>query len=222
MKTIQLNLYGLEELDEKARQKALQEFQDLNIDYDWWDFAYNDFISICSYIGITVDKNSIHFEGFYSQGDGCSFDSDVDLSKLWAGMGTSNWQEYAPNVDFPFTLTTTDSRVMNLINRNKVDMNARIIARQRCYGVVVDLGVYPVSESVKNHDMIYGELDGLEKWFDGIAQILNRYLYKSLQQEYEYQTSNEAIAETIEANDYLFTADGKSATRLTRLANTQN
>jgi hypothetical protein len=219
MKTIQLNLYSFEELDEKAKEKALKYYQDLNVDFDWWGFIYDDFIEICACLGISVDKKSIHFQGFYSQGDGSSFNAEVDLSALFASIRTSGWTEYAPNVEFGFPLPIIDQRVMALVEKGKVDMNAKIISRQRCYAVVVDLGVYPVSEAVKNHDMIYGELDELEKWLDGIAQILNRFLYKQLEKEYEYQTGAEAVAETIEANDYLFTADGASANRLDALAN---
>jgi hypothetical protein len=219
MKTIQLNLYSFGELDEKAKKKALKEFQDLNVNFDWWDFGYNDFISICEYLGVTVDKKSVHFEGFYSQGDGSCFDADVDILKLLLAIDTSAWQEYAPNVQFSFFRPGIDKRVLTLIEQAKLEMNARIISRQRGYGVVVDLGVYPISEPEKNRDMIYGELDELEKWLDGIAQTLNRYLYKALEREYEFQTSDEAIAETIEANEYLFTADGKSANRLQALAN---
>ncbi|MBS1528226.1 MAG: hypothetical protein JST19_21450 [Bacteroidetes bacterium] len=221
MKTIQLNLYSFDELDEKGKQNALQEFQDLNVMFDWWEFSYNDFESICTCLGITVDNKSIHFQGFYSQGDGSCFDADVDLLALINAIAVSAWKDYAPNVEFQFSVPGIDRRVLTLIQKKKIEINARIISRQRGYGIVIDLGVYPVSETGKNHDMIYGELDELEKWLDGIAQTLNRYLYKSLEREYEYQTGDEAIAGSIEANDYLFTSDGKSATRLNKLANNQ-
>jgi hypothetical protein len=219
MKTIELNLYVFGELDEKAKQKALKAYQDLNVDFDWWDFGYNDFISICAYLGISVDKKSIHFQGFYSQGNGSCFDADVDIPKLIAGIDTSAWHEYAPNVEFSFIRPGIDKRILALIEQYKVDMNARIISRQRGYGVVVDLGIYPAPDSPKNHDMICGELDELEKWLDGIAQILNRYLYRSLEKEFEYQTGDEAIIESIDGNEYLFTADGGSADHLNQLAN---
>jgi hypothetical protein len=209
-------------LDDKAKANALQEFEDLNVMFDWLEFSYNDFETVCARLGISVDKKSIHFQGFYSQGDGSCFDAEVNLPKLFNAINMIAWKGYAPNLDFEFSLPSIDNRVFRLVENGKVNINARVFSRQRGYGVVVDLGVYPVSEPTKNHDLIYGELDELEKWLEGIAQILNRHLYNSLQQQYEYQTSDEAIAETIEANDYFFTADGKSATRLTRLANTQN
>ena len=35
------------------------------------------------------------------------------------------------------------------------------------------------------------------------------WIYLQLQNEYEYQNSDEQVAETIEANEYEFTVDGK-------------
>ena len=35
------------------------------------------------------------------------------------------------------------------------------------------------------------------------------WIYKQLENEYAYQTSEDAILETIKANDYEFTSDGK-------------
>lgn len=43
---------------------------------------------------------------------------------------------------------------------------------------------------------------------DFLKSLLNDYL-KSLRDEYDYQTSEKAIIETIEANEYEFTEDGK-------------
>jgi hypothetical protein len=51
-----------------------------------------------------------------------------------------------------------------------------------------------------------GEADELEKEF--LYSLSQDYL-KMLRDEYEYQTSEEAVKETIRANEYEFTADGK-------------
>lgn len=215
MKTIQINLYSFEELDEKAKQKALQAYHDLNTDYYWWDFIYDDFVTVCQYLGISVDKKSIAFEGFYSQGDGSSFGAEVDFVKLLDNIENETWREYAPKQEFGFTLPGIDKRVLTLINNTKIALAARIISRQRGYGVLTDLGLDYSDDTGKNHDLIYGEL---EKWLNGVAEILNAFLYRSLQNEYEYQTTDEAIAESIEANEYCFTVDGKKAGSLEKIA----
>jgi bacillopeptidase F (M6 metalloprotease family) len=47
---------------------------------------------------------------------------------------------------------------------------------------------------------------------DAITQALRdlaHWLYRQLQREYDYLTSNEAVDESIEANEYTFTAEGR-------------
>jgi hypothetical protein len=222
MKIIQLKLYAFSELDATTKEKARNACHDLNLDDDWWDYTYDDFITIGSLLGITVDKNSIHFDGFYSQGDGSTFSAEVDFPSLLKSIKHKGWRGYAPKLEFDFGWPGIDRRVLALVKQGKIDMNARIISRTRGYGVVVDLGVYPAFHPVKNYDLIYGELDDLEKWLDSVAQILNRFLYKQLQDNYEYLTGDEAVTEAIEANEYWFTADGKKATRLEALAETND
>ena len=32
----------MEKLSDKAKQKAIEKFYDINVDYDWWDSVYED------------------------------------------------------------------------------------------------------------------------------------------------------------------------------------
>ncbi len=73
MKTITLKLYSFNELDKPGKEKALTTYRGLNVDFDWWDDEFEDFIELCSYMGIAVIKDSIKFRGFYGQGDGSGF-----------------------------------------------------------------------------------------------------------------------------------------------------
>ena len=53
------------------------------------------------------------------------------------------------------------------------------------------------------------EFSEFEEWITETLRDYARELYKSLEKEYNYLTSEKAIIETIEANDYEFTEDGK-------------
>jgi hypothetical protein len=218
METIKLDLYGFDELPKTAKQKALTAYHELNIDFDWWDGEYDDFIEICSYLGIAVNKESIKFEGFYSQGDGSGFNATVDIIKLNNGIISQAWKDYAPKLDFDFKATSIDRRVLALVEKGVLEHEPKIISRSRNYGVVVDLGIYVVNTSDRSHDLVFEELDNLEEWLRKIAETLNKHLYKSLETQYEYLTSDEAITEGILANGYFFTADGKSANYLKKLS----
>lgn len=216
MKTITLKLYSFNELDKEAKGKALTTYRDLNVNFDWWDDEFEDFIELCSYMGIAVIKDKISFRGFYSQGDGSGFSASVDIPKLITAIQNQEWKDYAPIQEFPFTAPEVDRRVLTLLKKGILPQEPQIIGRSRQYGVVVDLGVYVINEN-RQHDNVFEELDKLEEWLRQIADTLNRYLYKTLENQYEFLCSDTAIKESILNNEYLFTADGRSANYLEQL-----
>lgn len=62
------------------------------------------------------------------------------------------------------------------------------------------------AETYKTADKFLADLSTLESEF--LKSILEEYL-SMLRKEYEYQNSDEVIAENVRANEYTFTADGK-------------
>ena len=42
MRTINVNLYQFDELSDVAKQEAITELYDINIDHNWWKFIYED------------------------------------------------------------------------------------------------------------------------------------------------------------------------------------
>jgi hypothetical protein len=115
MKQITLKLYSFNELDKEAKEKALTTHRDLNVNFDWWDDEFEDFIELCSRIGIAVIKDKIKFRGFYSQGDGSGFSAKVDILKLIIAIENQSWKDYAPLQAFPFTTPHIDRRVLPLL-----------------------------------------------------------------------------------------------------------
>lgn len=218
MKQITLKLYSFNELDKEAKGKALTTYSDLNVNFNWWDDEFEDFIELCAYMGIAVIKDAIKFSGFYSQGDGSAFSAKVDIHKLVTAIEQQSWKDYAPMQEFPFTAPDVDRRVLTLLDKGILPQEPQIIGRHRQYGVVVDLGIYVINEN-RQHDNVFEELDKLEEWLRHIAGTLNRYLYTTLEKQYEFLSSDTAIKESILTNEYLFTADGRSANHLLALNN---
>jgi hypothetical protein len=214
MKTISLNLYQFTELDGKAREKALSTFRDINIGHDWWQFIFEDFVNLCNLFGITVDEQSIAFRGFWSQGDGSGFNAVADLTKLSGAIESELWKQGYPKLELNFPPLTIDRRVLGLIATGVIELAPRIIRRQRVYNIVVDIGLPELDAHNRAHDLIYGELDAMENWFEKVARVFNRHLYRSLEAEYDYLTADTAVEEAIQANGFLFTADGEFARRL--------
>ncbi|QEC74729.1 hypothetical protein [Mucilaginibacter ginsenosidivorax] len=218
MKTLTLKLYSFNELDRETKGKALTTYRDLNVNFDWWDDEFEDFIELCSYMGIAVIKDKITFRGFYSQGDGSGFSAMVDIPKLISAITNEAWKDYAPMQEFSFSVPQVDRRVLALVAGGLLPSEPQIVSRSRQYGVVTDLGISEVVKDGKTHDNIFEELDKLEEWLRSVAETLNRHLYESLENQYEFLTST-AIKESILNNEYLFTADGRSANHLVELNN---
>jgi hypothetical protein len=42
MKTIEIKVYQFDELSEEGQQKAIENYFDINVDHDWWEFNYDD------------------------------------------------------------------------------------------------------------------------------------------------------------------------------------
>jgi hypothetical protein len=222
MKQITLKLYSFNELDKEAKGKALTTHRDLNVNFDWWNDEFEDFIVLCSYMGIAVIKDKIKFRGFYSQGDGSGFSAKVDILKLIIAIENQSWKHYAPLQEFPFTAPDIDRRVLPLLAKDILPNEPQIISRSQQYGVVVDLGIYVVNEVGREHDNVFEELDKLEEWLRKIAEALNRYLYTTLEKQYDFLCGDTAIKESILNMEYLFTADGRSANYLEQLTKRRN
>jgi hypothetical protein len=217
MEAIQLILYDFAELNDKAKEKALKEFGDINVNDDWYTYTIEDFKAICETIGITVDTKKTYFRGFYSQGDGSTFQATVNIPQLIEAVKKQDWKEYAPTLELGFPEPDLDNRLIRLIQNESLDINPKIIGAERWYSVTADLD-YRLPYIPHKYNRMETELEKLEAWLQTVADILNRCLYKSLQTEYEYQTKEETVVEAIEANEYQFTADGVSATRIKNLA----
>ena len=58
MRTIRTKVYKFSELSDKAKQKAIEKFYDINVDYDWWESVYEDAENIGLKItGFDLDHN---------------------------------------------------------------------------------------------------------------------------------------------------------------------
>lgn len=204
MKTVKINLYSFSELSEKSQKKAIEKLSDINIDYDYWDFVYEDFQQLASYFGMDVDTDKTYFSGFYSQGDGSAFTATVDPCKLIACIQGNTWAEYAPKENFNLpVLSVNVLRVCKLIAAGKIDFTANVYPANRETAVKVE---FEFDNLPNNLNDAAGELCEV---IEEVSDTLNKWLFRQLQKEYEYQTSEEAIKETIAANDYLFFENGK-------------
>jgi hypothetical protein len=191
MITKTINLYPYSELDEKAKQKALENLRDINTDYNGWD----DYVIE----GATEDLTALGFEdvkisynGFYSQGDGASFTAHVNIIKFIEANKLKT--RFAALYKFA---KSEGSNITACVSRSghyyhEMTMSAEVDGH--LYSDVPD-------NVTKQGDDLHGVI--LE-----IARAQAKKIYRDLESEYEAQTGDEAIVDTIEANDYHFNASG--------------
>lgn len=172
MKTIEIKLYQFDELSDEAKQKAIENMSDINVDHDWWDFIYKD--------ATNVELKITDFDiSRYS----CNANF-IDCAKICA---EKIMDEYGVTCAIFHTAKNFLIEKANLIKKYSDGINVLIVAEGKEY----------------NFDQ---EIDELEN--DFLISLCKDYL-KILRDEYEYLISKEAIIETIEANEYFFTENGK-------------
>jgi hypothetical protein len=186
----------------------IEEHRLINTSHDWWDSVYDDFYKICSLIGIDVDTSEPSFTGFWSQGDGASFTGRYRayLQRGYTGKppilcyesAPSEIREHAPNdeelhriadelcmlsrVYFPIHINISRFGSSSYVHEQTMD----------CYVEPMDGDPDDWAEEVHAHVQEQGTL---------LMRDLARWLYRTLEKEYDYLTSDEAVWEAIQANE---------------------
>jgi len=215
MRTITKNLYSFDELSPEAKERAIQKTREDEsyMFYDWWDGVYDCFAEDMKVHGIDVDK--IYFRGFCSQGDGACFTGHVNLT-------TEQLLSALPD-QLRKDLVTFNAKC-KLLGYSTLDMSyrARIEHSGHYYhsgcmrigsGYNVDVEESDVDDDALFEEMVRlrDAIDGRIEYDDLALEIARGHaddLYKDLEKEYEYLTSDEVIAEHLIANDYEFDEDG--------------
>lgn len=180
--------YTFEELTSEAQEKAIEANRDINVDHSFWhECTIDDCKTIMELIGIEVKE--IYFSGFSSQGDGACFIGEFDYKKGCL----KSVKEYAPN----------DTELHQLVE-------SYIAVQKRGFyqlsGVVGHVGHYYHSGCTRV--AVCGT--NSEDLQDDVTQALRDFMdwiYTRLEKEYEYLTSDDAVKETLIANEYEFLSE---------------
>ena len=190
-------------------QAFIDKHRNFNVDHDWWDCVYDDFKCICEILGIELDKDKPSFSGFWSQGDGASWTGTYRATQL-TPWGT------------PF-VPTYDIAPVKIREHAPEDEALHTIADELC---LLSRIYNPVWAAVQRHGSrhfhsmtmcvseweYFDEDIGFEGVDDAIAALIEDtlltqfraladWLYGRLEKEHEYLTSDEAVIESLEANE---------------------
>lgn len=187
------------ELAYDVQEKVMEQHGDWNIDHNWWEYVYDDFENQCKErYGIEVDLKNTCFRGFWSQGDGAAFTGELI------------------DIDHFLDRTRCPTEFRRILRFMVNEMRLRPSAEPTGFFYTsqrVDFdrhGVNPHEDEVNQQDHYeHAEkaLNWLENAWEDVCNDLANELYDALEKEYEYMTSREALAETFDANDYIFDTD---------------
>jgi hypothetical protein len=165
-----IKVYKYDELDEDVKEKVLEKMWDINVEYNWWEFVYED----AGRIGLKLEEFELD-RGAYCKGKWIE-GAEEAAEKIR--------QEHGEHCE-----TYRDATIFQ----------AELGQAERIF------------KSVEDYDPEYEEFEESVEYEEICEDFLKALLedYRiMLEKEYEWLTSEEAIVETIEANEYEFTADG--------------
>ena len=208
MRTIKRAIYRFAELDKDGQARAIQDYVE-RFDFDP-DYIYDDFLSICGLLGVEVTEHSevteggqlrkrpaIYWSGFGNQGDGACFEGTYTFK---AGA-IEALKAYAPTDERLHEIAST---LQSVQERNGFALAADITHRDRyvhAYSVDIDV------RDVEDEDRTVDKED--EEVVTETLRDLMKWLYRQLEEDYFYQTSDETVADFLESCDfYEFYEDG--------------
>jgi len=194
-RTIETIVYKFEELTDELKEKVLAKYWDIIVDYDWWDYTYEDAKTLGEKMGFQIDK--INFSGFCSQGDGaCFFGTFKPIADCLAAITDDTTHDS--------TLSDIARDLTKLILSHGVDWSAKFTT----HGRYSHSGTMRVELDAPD-DMSQEEFTALEKGILQTAREFADWIYSRLEKEYDYLTSATASADFLIANDYEFNGCGE-------------
>ncbi len=205
-----MTVYRLNELHEGAKDRARAWYCEAGFDLDWYDAVYEDFQRIAEILGIHLKTRTtrlvggrtrqdpcIWFSGFWSQGDGAAWEGVYSYRKSAA----AELRAYAPKDK---TLHRIAETLQAAQRQNFYQLRAAVTHRGNYYHA------FTMAVSVSRDSAAAVEIIGdAESIVTDALRDLANWLYRQLEQEYDYLTSDGAVDETLVVGSYTFTEEGR-------------
>ena len=202
-------VYQFDELDDRAKERARDWYRQGGFDYEWWESTYEDAEQCLALAGFAVDK--IYFSGFSSQGDGACFEGTWRASDA---QPVKAMKAHAPQ-DKELHAIAAECRAI-------AKLRPQAFARMKQSGHYYHSGCVNYSiDCERENDGVEcttaeweargKEDDAVEEQIKDVARSAMDWLYSQLEKEYDYMNADEQVDETIRANGYEFTEEGKRA-----------
>ena len=196
MRIVEQKIYKFSELSEKAQQKAIEDHRNFETEVYSSDFLIDEFKQELANNGFLNAK--ICYGGFWSQGDGLSFNADINLI---------------------FFINS---------NKDQLPLLHKILHSERDLYSYIDAGICKNSHSyhyshkkTRYSEVSFNYLDSrIEKVLEKEVKILGELIesdrldfcdkfYKILKDDYESRLEDENIIDSLVTGEYEFTENGE-------------
>jgi predicted component of type VI protein secretion system len=198
MRTETLSIFKIDELSGKAQQRAFDDHRD-SPDYpndSWSENEIEDAKTIAALFGLEIDQ--ISFSGFSSQGDGASFTGRYKYEP-----------EALPQVKEHAPLDTELHKIVEDLEALQGDychgLSAAITRDRTLYAHEGTMNFEITGDHIEDFEPDYVCENRLEEIFKDYA----RWIYRQLNKQYDYEMSDDAVLEDLQANEYEFLENGK-------------
>jgi hypothetical protein len=214
MRTIQTDIFHYDELSDDAKAKARDWYRNASAGDDFYaECVTDDFHDVLKACGFNVDKKTgLQWSGFWSQGDGAAFRgtwyaSDCKPAKLLADRPVSGTRDGVP-FECKYNKRWHDA-IAPLVElaAQYPHASGSIETSHRYNNMRLESWDMGDDDGEPAYDV--STTDAAAEAFIDAARDLADAFYRTLEAEYEYQNSDEAVAENIICNEYEFTKEGK-------------
>ncbi len=184
---------------ESVSLKTIDKHRHINVDgIDWWDSIYEMFKEDMNEQGIYVSK--MYFSGFWSQGDGACFEGHLDDIPLFLekNFKPDDYPMIRKLLDSGGSLKFSTSHSGHYYHENCTRFYIEADRLEYCVDIPTDFHQQVVEQWDKELD---NEIVDFEKESVEIFKNHMRTLYRKLEKEYDYLVTDEAVKETVIAND---------------------
>jgi hypothetical protein len=215
-KVIETLVYQFDELSDKAKEKARDWYREASEGDNYFaESIIEDANELATRMGIELGQRAfqtvggktryepaVSWSGFWSQGDGASFEGK--LTSLETGTALERVKDHAP-VDE--TLHAIASRIDALQAKysNRLAATISLSGHRYCHSNMMQIDAVAIDAEGDETEIARDDEQELTSALRAFAD----WIYRQLEEEYNYQNSDEQIDETIRANEYEFKADGR-------------
>ena len=196
-----------EELSPEMQQKAIEKHYNINVGHEWWEFSYNMIEEMAQFFGIDTEQKSFCFD--IDRGNFFCMESSLSIRQLRDALQSKPEDGFKAQEDL-FSLFGAWYKAA----AKKVCPQTWKAINEGCNPYATsetrntDASFCTVPDSGWECDRVAADLDILAELCEDVLKHICHFAVKMLREEYDYQTSEEQVRESLIANEYEFEADG--------------